>query len=138
MSESDYIKISLNRELMEKIKQFIKDYPEHGYRTLGQFVEDAVRRRAEELRVFELTPRFEHFNLDEENGIVRIKDKKLGIIADIYLRMKNEHPIIWCEADRSTNCEHIKFALQLPKVKDRLEELGWILTEDGNLLKKLR
>jgi metal-responsive CopG/Arc/MetJ family transcriptional regulator len=62
---SEYSKISLKKELMEKIEQFIREYPEHGYRSLAQFIEDAVRRRADELRVFELTPRFRHFNTNE-------------------------------------------------------------------------
>jgi hypothetical protein len=53
---SEYSKLSLKREFMEKVEQFIEDYPEHGYRGLAQFVEDAVRRRADELRVFQLTP----------------------------------------------------------------------------------
>jgi len=50
-----YVKVSLKREFMEKIQKFIEDHPELGYRSLSQFVEDAVRRRAEELHVF--TPR---------------------------------------------------------------------------------
>ena len=94
MSESKYTKVNLNRELADKIEQFIQDYPEHGYRTLGQFVEDAVRRRAEDLCVLELTPRFEHFNLDKENGIIRVRDKKYGIYADIYAIIKNGKPIL--------------------------------------------
>lgn len=44
-----YVKVSLKKELMETIRQFIHDYPEFGYRSLAQFVEDAVRRRVETL-----------------------------------------------------------------------------------------
>ena len=129
MSESKYTKINLNRDLADKIEQFIREYPEHGYRTLGQFVEDAVRRRAEDLHIFDLTPRFEHFNLDKENGIIRIRDKKYNIYADIYAVIRNGKPILWCEHDNSTNCEHVKYALSLDKVREIFRRKGWKLPE---------
>ncbi len=48
MPRKEFTWLSLNKDLMDIIEQFIKDYPEFGYRTLGQFTEDAVRRRADE------------------------------------------------------------------------------------------
>lgn len=83
---------------MDKIQKFIEDYPEHGYRSLAQFVEDAVRRRADELKVFELTPRFEHFNMLPDH--VTIEDKKLKIWVDIYLEA-NELRCEHCETTSS-------------------------------------
>ena len=116
----EYSKPSLNKELMDKIKQFIYDYPELGYRTLGQFVEDAVRRRAEELRVFMLSPRFEHFNTYEDHATIR--DKKLGRYVDIYPHRNGE---LWCENCESTDCEHVQYSLTVPKIVEPLKKQGW-------------
>ena len=110
---------------MDIIKQFIKDYPEYGYRSLTDFVEDAVRRRASELKVFDLTPRFSHFNLDEHG--VKIGDKKLGLKAiQIYFKPEG----ILCEYCTTNNCEHIKYALEQPDIqriirKKRLEAVSY-------------
>jgi len=41
----DYTNISLKKEMMDEIDQFIREYPELGFRSLAQFVEDAVRHR---------------------------------------------------------------------------------------------
>lgn len=124
---SEYVKISINKELMETIRQFINDYPEHGFRTLGQFVEDAIRHRAEELGVFKLTPRFRHFNLDDHG--VKIEDKKLNLKAiQIYFKPTG----ILCEYCQTDNCPHIKFALTQPQIKEVIHKKrkeGWKLPE---------
>jgi len=105
----------------------MEDYPEFGYRTLGQFAEDAIRRRMDELNVFTLTPRFSHFNLDEHG--VKIGDKKLGLKAiQIYFKPEG----ILCEYCGTSSCEHIKYALEQPDIqriirKKRLE--GWKLPD---------
>lgn len=127
MSESDYIKINLNRNLAEMLRKFMEDYPEFGYRTLGQFAEDAIRRRADELRVFDLTPRFSHFNLDDYG--VKIGDKKLNLKAiQIYFKPEG----IYCEYCQTDSCEHVGYALKQPAIQEvirrkRLE--GWRLPE---------
>jgi len=131
---SAYIKPSLKKELMQKIQEFIDEYPEHGYRSLAQFIEDAVRRRADQLRVFEFTPRFRHFNTYEDH--VTIEDKKIGHdvngkrtprIIDIYIRMVGEHGFVfWCEYCDSTECEHIKYVLSIPQITiEPLRRKGW-------------
>jgi len=127
MPKEEYTGLSVKKELMDIIKQFIKDYPEYGYRSLTDFVEDAVRRRASELKVFDLTPRFSHFNLDEHG--VKIGDKKLGLKAiQIYFKPEG----IFCEYCGPSSCEHIKYALEQPDIqriirKKRLE--GWKLPD---------
>jgi hypothetical protein len=129
---SEYSKISLKREFMEKIDQFIKDYPEHGYRSLAQFVEDAIRRRSDELQVFQLTPRFSHINTYEDHAT--IADKKMGQdiegkrsprLIDIYVRKSENNTLaFWCEYCDSAKCEHVKYALTIPKVQEILREKG--------------
>ncbi|MBS7659602.1 hypothetical protein KEJ28_02785 [Candidatus Bathyarchaeota archaeon] len=127
MSESEYTKINLNRDLAELLRRFIEDYPEYGYRTLGQFVEDAVRRRMEELHVFELTPRFSHFNIDG-NG-VKVGDKKLGLKAiQIYFKPDG----VLCEYCGISQCEHVKYVLSIPEVRGIIQKRraeGWKLPE---------
>lgn len=127
MPKEEYTGLSVNKNLMDIIKQFIKDYPEYGYRSLTDFVEDAVRRRADDLKVFALTPRFSHFNLDEHG--VKIGDKKLGLKAiQIYFKPEG----IFCEYCGINNCMHILYALEQAEIqkvirKKRLE--GWKLPE---------
>jgi hypothetical protein len=132
---SEYSKISLKKEFMNKIEQFIKEYPEHGYRSLAQFIEDAVRRRAEELRVFELTPRFRHFNTNENR--ITIMDKKVGWddkegkrqprMIDIYVKPVGEYEYeLWCEYCNSNKCEHVAYALSIPHISmEPLRKKGW-------------
>lgn len=120
MSKSKYVKPSLKSELMKKIEQFIDDYPERGYRSMAQFIEDAVRRRADELRVFELTPRFEHFNCKEDH--VTIHDKKLGRWVDVYFTKDGK---IHCEYCETNDCEHVKFVLSNPQIMKTLRKRGW-------------
>ena len=45
-------RISLKKELVDEIENYIETHPEHGYRSIAQFIEDAIRRRAENLHVF--------------------------------------------------------------------------------------
>jgi len=136
MSEGDYVKINLNKSLAEKLRQFMEDYPEYGYRTLGQFAEDAIRSKAKELRVFELTPRFFHFNVYEDH--ITIGDRKLGHddehgrrqprLIDIYFKpvgKLNEY-VLWCEYCESDNCEHVKYALTIhQKYEKQIKAKGW-------------
>ena len=74
-------------------------------------------------------PILEHFNIDLDKGIVRVADRERKMIADVYLRMKNETPIFWCELDDSTKCKHVKYVLQLPEIRKKLEEMGWEVAE---------
>jgi len=132
---SEYSKVSLKKEFMEKIEQFIREYPEHGYRSLAQFVEDAARRRADELRVFALSPRFSHLNTYENR--VSIMDRKLGHevngkwiprIIDLYVHaIRNHEFVFWCEYCDSTECEHVMYALKISSITiEPLRKQGWI------------
>ena len=46
-------RISLNSDLVDKIEKYIKENPDHGYRSIAAFVEDAVRRRAEQVGAYD-------------------------------------------------------------------------------------
>ena len=125
-----YRGMSFQRELVDKIEEYIKTHPEMGYKSLADFVTDAIREKCEELKILtpmpELPP-IEHFNIDE-NG-VRILDRTIanggsnGRIIDVYFKPDK----VWCEHCESADCRHVKFALIVPKVQEILREKGWKL-----------
>jgi len=106
-SKTGYAKVSLKRELTEIIDQFIREYPEYGFRSLAQFMEDAARRRAEDLHVFELTPRFSLSQISPDQ--VTIEDKKLRRLVDVHRKQNG----LWCQYCGKPDCEHAQFALTL-------------------------
>jgi len=130
----EYTKLSVDKKLMDVIEEFIREYPERGYGSIAQFVEEAVRKRAEELKIFELVPRFTHFNLDE-NG-VKISDKKLNMKGiQIFF-----HPDgILCEYCGTSNCEHIRYAYTVPdivKVIVKRRREGWNLPSPDDFMEQ--
>lgn len=125
--EKDFRGVSLKRELVNEVERFITEHPE--YKGIADFVHEAVRVRMEEVRksyAEKPLPRFEHFNKGP-NG-VRITDRKLHKIADIYFKPEG----IFCELDQSNDCEHIDFALSVPEIQDIIRKRrkeGWKLPD---------
>jgi len=124
--------ITLQRELVNKIEEYIKAHPETGYKSIADFVTDVLREKCEELKILTPTPELptlEHFNLSE-NG-VRILDRTLangisrGRIIDVYFKPDNA----WCDYCEATNCQHVKFALSIPEVQEILHKKGWKIKE---------
>ena len=120
--------ITLQRELVNKIEEYIKAHPETGYKSIADFVTDVLREKCFELKILTLTPELpplEHFNLDEQG--VRVLDRTLrngtvrGRIIDVYFKPDSA----WCEYCESTRCQHVKFALDLPEVQKILHTKGW-------------
>jgi len=97
-----------------------------GYRSRGEFVASAVRDLLDEFAE-ELAPRLEHFNVYENH--VTVFDRVTKRIVDVYF--KRDKP--YCEACEAFDCEHIRFALSLPKVVEPLEKNGWII-RDGRVI----
>lgn len=64
-------------------------------------------------------PRLEHFNLNQD-GVV-ILDRQLDKLIQVYFRPNG----IFCEWCQTSMCEHIEFALSLPRVQKILREKGW-------------
>jgi len=135
MPMDKYRGVSLQRELINLIEEYIKAHPEMGYKSLADFVTDAVREKCEELKILtsaaELSP-VEHFNISE-NG-VRILDRTIkngvsnGRIIDVYFRPDG----VWCDYCQARDCRHIRFALTVPKIKEIIEKKlaeGWKLPE---------
>jgi len=136
MPMEKYRGVSLQRELINKIEQYIKTHRETGYKSLADFVTDAVRERCEELKILVPTPPelppLEHFNLSEHG--VRILDRSLangtsrGRIIDVYFKPEG----VWCNHCQTSNCRHIQFALTVPAIQEvilKKREEGWKLPQ---------
>jgi hypothetical protein len=125
--EQDFRGVSLKRELVEQVEKFVKENPQ--YKSIADFVHEAVRVRMEELRKIPQLPplpRFGHFNISDFGA--RITDTQSELMAEIYFKPEG----VWCDLDKSSNCEHIKYALTVPKiqkiVRKHIKE-GWKLPD---------
>ena len=128
MPMDKYRGISLQKELVGTIENYIKTHPEMGYKSLADFVTDAIREKCEKLGIFTVEsalPPLEHFNISE-NG-VRVLDRALGNgtargrIIDVYFTPETVH----CEYCDSSSCRHVQFALSIPAVQKIVQEKGW-------------
>jgi hypothetical protein len=133
MPVDKYRGVSLQRELVDKIEEYIKTHPETGYKSLADFITDALREKCIELNILVPTaaepPDLEHFNVFEDH--VTVIDRKRRVFADVYFR--NNH--VYCELCDEENCEHVNYALQLSKVQRLLSEKGWVI-EEGKVIRK--
>jgi len=77
MPRKEYRGLSLHKELVATIENYVETHPEMGYRSLSDFATDALREKCEKLGIFIPKPEppiLEHFNLGE--GGVRILARK--------------------------------------------------------------
>lgn len=121
-----YTKISIKKELADAVDEFVKKHPDIGFRSIAEFVEDAMRRRAESLGIlkYPIKTRFEHCNVYEDH--VTIMDNEINKLIDVYFR--SDKP--FCEYCEESNCDHTRFILELPKVVKVLQEHGWVIEGD--------
>ena len=122
-ANQDFKGISLKRELVEEIERFVTSHSAQ-YKSVADFVHEAARLRLQELK--SVPGRFEHFNINSEG--VRVTDRERHIIADIYFKPSG----IFCDVDKSSDCEHIDFALTVPKIRDVViarKKEGWKLPD---------
>ena len=122
--DSDYKGVSLKKELINQIEVFIDKNPQ--YKSISDFIHEAARIRMEEINKIKILPRYEHFNINDTG--VRITDRKIGMIAEIYIKPQG----IFCDIDKSNTCEHIDFALTVPAIQEiitRKRKEGWNLPE---------
>jgi len=127
-----YRGVTLQRELLNRIEKYIRAHPEMGYKSLADFITDAIRDKCEQLKILTPMPeqpQLEHFNISESG--VRILDRTItsatsrGRIVDVYFKPEK----VWCEHCDATNCQHVKFAMNIPEVQKILQEKGWKIKE---------
>lgn len=132
MPKAKYRGLTLQRELIDRIEEYIKTHPERGYKSLADFVTEAVRKRCEELKILVPKPEpppLEHFNINEDH--VTVIDHRARMLADVYFKGNR----VFCELCKAENCEHVKYALDIPKVQQLLRKKGWII-EEGEITQK--
>jgi len=126
MSEK-YRNISVKTEFADAIEQFVKTNPHYGYRSIAQFMEDAARKRLEELKALEnQLPRFERINSNEEG--VKILDRQLHYVVDVFIKPTG----IRCAIDETDDCAHVNFVLSLPELQQIIRKKrkeGWRLPD---------
>jgi hypothetical protein len=130
-----YLGASLQRELLDKIEEYVKTHRELGYSSMTDFVIDAVRKRCEELNISVPAPlpRLEHFNLNEDGVLILDRDLEPphGKIITVYFK----GGAIFCGEDESNSCKHVDFALEIPEVQETLRKKGWTAKE-GKIIRK--
>jgi len=132
MPMDKYRGISLQKELVGTIENYINAHPEMGYKSLADFVTDAIREKCEKLGIFTVDtalPPLEHFNISEHG--VRVLDRTLGNgtargrIIDVYFKREK----VLCEYCDSNSCRHVQFALSIPAAQKIMQEKGWKIKE---------
>lgn len=127
MTERTFKNISIKTEFAEQIESFIRQNPQLGYRSIAAFLEDASRRRLEELKATQTElPRMEQVNFDDQG--VKILDRKLQEVVNVYFRPEG----VQCSYDKTDQCNHIDYALSLPNVKKvvaKKRKEGWKLPD---------
>jgi hypothetical protein len=126
MPEGKYRGISLSKELVETIEGFIEENPQASYKSIADFVADAVRIRFEQLGVYPGNISLLDINANEKGPL--LYDKNLKKTVQILITPER----LECAECKLSNCRHIKFALANPKtqrlIRDRKKE-GWKLPE---------
>jgi Arc/MetJ-type ribon-helix-helix transcriptional regulator len=125
-TSDEYVTVRLPKELMDEVDEMIRKGV-RGYKSRAEFIKEAIRKRTEELaaKTTAEMPVLEHFNVSEQG--VRILDRSLqsksskGRIIDVYFKPDNA----WCDYCESSNCNHVRFALNLAEVQETLNKKGW-------------
>jgi hypothetical protein len=126
MPEGKYRSISLSKELVETIEDLIEENPQASYKSIADFVADAVRIRFEQLGVYPGNISLLDINANEMGPL--LYDKNLKKTVQILITPKG----LGCAECKVSNCRHIKFALANPKTQKLILERkkeGWKLPE---------
>lgn len=104
------VTVTLEGELLEWVETQIKNKRFHNYQhALEYFLSEGYKKEF---------IRFEHFNVYEDH--VTIWDHLKNRLIDINFR--GYEPWVFCSLCEEYDCEHIRFALKLPKVVRTLRD----------------
>jgi len=120
--------IRISKGLDEAIEEFLltEKARKLGFRYKSDIINAAVRDLLTKYG-FSTEPRFEHFNVYEDH--VTVFDREKRRLVDVYFRDGRAY----CEYDDAFDCDHIRFALSIPKVVEDLRKRGWRI-EEGRII----
>lgn len=112
-----YRKVSLKKELIDLIEHLVQNNPTYSYKSIADFIEQATRKRLEELRALPSVLMLQHINIEEGGNCVTLWDAGLRRTVEVQF---NEDKIkcLFCD---STDCRHVKCAFNLAEVKKEFE-----------------
>jgi len=120
MSGESHVTVKIPRELVEEMDKLLG---KHGFRSRGEIAKEAIRRFMENYKDILEAPVLADLNLNEHGvQIAEIQGNKIVGVAQIYFKPPNK---VLCEKDESSDCRHVKFALELPEVQEILRKKGW-------------
>ncbi len=116
--------VSLPEELVKAIKDYIESNPSTGYKSIADFVVDAIRLRLEQLGALPPTFSLIHINTNENYALFWEEKPggKPGGKTGHTVRVFFKDDQIKCEYCDSIRCIHIKKAIKLPEVQEALEK----------------
>lgn len=124
MPPRGYKSLTVSEIFFKEIESIVeKANAEAGYRkysSVPQFLEELIAKHGSE-------PKLEHFNMDARG--IKVLDRMLGrngIIVDVFFKPDK----VLCEYCESSDCEHTRFALSLPKVQELIKKKGWKLKNE--------
>ena len=118
--EDDYVTVRIPKELSQEADKLIG---KKGFKSKAEIVKVALR---ELLDNYGADKHFQMLNRTSDG--VKIRDVRLGQVADIKITPEG----IYCPICDASNCEHIRFALDQPDIKNligRKKKEGWKLPD---------
>jgi hypothetical protein len=126
MPERKYHSISLSKEVVETIEDLIKENPQAGYKSIADFVADALRIRFEQFGVYPGNISLLDINANELGPL--LYDRNIRKTVQILITPRG----LECAECKQSSCRHIKFAIANPKtqklIRERKKE-GWKLPD---------
>ena len=118
--EDDYVTVRIPKELSKEADKLIG---KKGFKNKAEIVSEALR---ELLNQYGTDKHFQMLNRTSDG--VKVRDVRLGQVADIKITPEG----IYCPICDASNCEHIRFAIDQPEVKNlilRKRKEGWKLPD---------
>jgi hypothetical protein len=114
----DYRGVSLPKELVDTVEDYIRKNPTSSYKSLADFVIDAVRRRLQDLGALPPSFIFIHINVNDNYALFwEQKPGEKGHSVKVYFSEDS----IKCGYCDSNRCYHVKMAVKEPDVIKEFE-----------------
>jgi len=117
--------LSIPQDLLNEMDKFVGT---QGFRSKAEIAKQAIREYLDRQYLKEGLPPFERINADASG--IKIFDRKL--IGNKLVHVIFTPKGIYCDYHETDDCEHVKYALEQPDVKQILKEKkkeGWKLPD---------